>query len=101
MSNWERYEELKKTYKIKKGLYGLVPRNIKVHSVEYDDALRKALEEYDVVVESAGVGYAHNKYRVVKNAPRLSTKDLAIICDDGNLPFGYRVQGGLIYVHTD
>lgn len=101
MPNWERYEELRRIYKIKIGLYGLVPKDIKVHTIEYDDALRKALEEYDVVVESAGVGYAHHKYRVVKNAPGLSTRDLAIICDEGNLCFGYRVQGGLIYVHTD
>lgn len=101
MSNYERYKELTSNYKIRHGLYGLVPKYIKPHSPDYDDALRKALEEYDVVVESAGVGYAHHKYRVVKNAPGLSTKDLAIICDDGNLPFGYRVEGGLIYVYTD
>lgn len=101
MYNWERYEELKKNYKIANGLHGLIPLDVKRYTLEYDEALKKVLDEYDVVVESAGFGYAHAKYKVLKNGPGLSTKDLAIICDEGNLCFGYRVQGGLIYVHTD
>lgn len=101
MRNWERYEELKSTYKIKRGLHGLVPAELELGTAEFDEAMKRTLEEYDVVVTMVGVGYAHHKYRVLVNKPQLSTKDLAIICDEGNLPFGYRVQGGLIYVHTD
>lgn len=80
--NYKRYSEICEEYKVYRGR----PENI---------------EDYDVVVESVGVGYAHTKYRVLKNAPGLSTRDLAIICDEGNLCFGYRTEGGLICVHTD
>lgn len=58
-------------------------------------------DDYDVIIQCIGTGYAHKKYRVVKNGPVLSTKDLAIICDGGNLCFGYRTEGNVICVHTD
>lgn len=84
--NYGRYKELCDKYKILRSTYNKSPEE---------------LEEADIIVEGAGRGYAHTKYRVVKNKPGLSYKDLAIICDNGNLCFGYRVQGGLICVHTD
>lgn len=85
-THYDRYKELKEQYKIKRGTYGLTP---------------EAMNEYDVVVASVGIGYAHKKYRVVKNTPGLSTEDLAIICDEGNLCFGYRTEGSIICVYTD
>lgn len=77
-----RYKELVQQYKITK-------------SVTAD------VENYDVVIQNIGSGYAHTKYRVIKNKPELSTLDLAIICDDGNLCFGYRTDGSIICVYTD
>lgn len=79
---YERYKELREQYKIARS-------NV------------TDLENYDVVIQRIGSGYAHAKYRVVKNGPGLSTKDLAIICDDGNLCFGYRTEGSIICVYTD
>lgn len=52
-------------------------------------------------LECVGSGHGHTKYKVVSNPEKLSPKDLAIIADRGNLCFGYRVQNGLIVVHTD
>ena len=52
-------------------------------------------------VECVGTGYAHKKYKVVENPENLSIAELALICDRGNLCFGYRQQGGLIIIHTD
>ena len=101
MTNWERYEELKRTYKICRNIHAYVSKDFKKGTPEYDVAVNKALNEFDVVVNSVGVGYAHHKYSVIKNTPGLPAKDLAIICDAGSLPFGFRVQDGLIYVHTD
>lgn len=46
-------------------------------------------------------GYAHKKYKVVENPEDLSTKELALIADSGNLCFGYRTEGELIVIHTD
>jgi len=53
------------------------------------------------VIECAGSGYGHSRYRVVSNPHNLSNLELALICDKGNLCFGHRVQGDLIIVHTD
>lgn len=46
-------------------------------------------------------GYAHKVYEVVSNPEGLNTLQLALICDGGNLCFGYRLQGGNIVIHTD
>ena len=86
ITNYDRYKELKEQYRIKRGTYGLSP---------------DAMDEYDVVVNCIGTGYGHKKYRVIKNGPGLSTQDLAIICDEGNLCFGYRTEGSIICVYTD
>lgn len=83
---YDRYKELQEQYKIKCGSYGLT------------DADK---EKYDVIVDCIGTGYAHKRYRVVKNGPGISTEDLAIICDSGNLCFGYRTEGSIICVYTD
>ncbi len=46
-------------------------------------------------------GYAHNVYRILSNPHKLTTLQLALICDDGNLCFGYRMEGNDIAIHTD
>ena len=98
-----RYKELCDTYRIRHGTYGLVPNEElkKMSPFEAQQAINKALEEYDVVVEHSGSGYACSKYKVVRNVPKLGSKDLAIICDSGNLCFGYRTSGNDIVVYTD
>ena len=98
---YERYNELKEKYKIARTLHGLIPPEI-TDPYAQKVARQNALAKFDVVIESAGRGYGHTKYRVVKNGPGLSTKDLAIICDNGNLCFGYRMEGSdIICVYTD
>lgn len=52
-------------------------------------------------VELVGSGYGHKKYKIVSNPHCLSISELALICDNGNLCFGYRTQGDLIIIHTD
>ena len=99
--HFDRYEELCKAFKIRRGTYGLVSPDAQYSVVGRREALEKAMESFDVVIEYVGPGYAHAKYRVLRNKPKLSTKDLAIICDEGNLCFGYRTEGDLIIVHTD
>lgn len=84
--NYTRYKELCDKYKILRSTY---------------DKSSEELEEADVIVERVGSGYAHTRYRVVKNKPGLSYKDLAIICDSGNLCFGYRTEGSIICVYID
>ena len=82
-SNYETYKELIGKYKFKIGR----PSEIN-------------MDDYDVVV-SYSVGYAHARYTVLKNAPNLTSREIALLCDDGNLCYGYRVEGSTICVYTD
>ena len=46
-------------------------------------------------------GYANVKYEILSNPFNLSTEQLALICDEGNLCFGYRREGKYIVIYTD
>lgn len=100
---YDRYKELCETYKIRRGTYGLISKEDTEGKTlkEVAAMLNEAIEQFDVVVERSGSVYAGAKYKVLRNAPGLSTKELAIICDQGNLCFGYRTEGGYIIVYTD
>lgn len=80
MNYYDRYKELRELY-----------------SISWDPEDTNA----DIIVQNIGTGYAHKKYRVLKNRPGLDSKDLAIICDRGNLCFGYRDEAGIICIYTD
>lgn len=86
-TNYDRYKELQEQY------------NIRFISGAASEEIN--LDDYDVVIKYVGVGYAHAKYQVIKNGPNLLIQDLAILCDKGNLCFGYRTQGSTIIIHTD
>lgn len=93
-SNLETYSKVMSSYKIRKCL------SCDIEKVDMDS--------YDVVIVVKGTEYASQKYTVVKNAPSLPEDVLALICDDGNLCFGYRAPGfgyydrrGTIIIHTD
>ncbi len=87
-SNLAALAELKEKYNIK-------------YKWEYDKMSEKEQETVDVVYGNAGGGYAHSLYEVYKNIPNLTTKELALICDDGNLCFGYSKRSGNIAIYTD
>lgn len=53
------------------------------------------------IVKFVGSGYAHSKYKIVSNPDNLNITELALICDSGNLCFGYRTRGDLIIIYTD
>ena len=93
MSNYETYKKLKEKYKIAYGSKVWDSYERQWEDIDMDD--------YDIVIDNAGVGYAHAKYRIVKNNPNLSSHELALLCDGGNLCFGYRTEGNIIIVHTD
>lgn len=40
-------------------------------------------------------------YFITKNKPKLTTFELALICDDGNLCFGFDVTASGIKIYTD
>lgn len=61
-----------------------------------EDELKKLM-----CYRSAGTGYGHIKYRILSNPQKFSVLEQALICDGGNLCFGYRLEGELIVIHTD
>lgn len=89
---YSRYKELREQYAV---------THMPSSSELGDCTPEQFMGPWDVVVQRVGSGYAHVKYRVLKNTPNLSTRDLAVICDSGNLCFGYRTEGSIICVYTD
>ncbi len=92
-TNIETYKELKEKYKIAHGTRIYNSETKQIEDINEND--------FDVIVSVESNGYAHTKYKVIKNEPNLNMRELALICDEGNLCFGYRVQNGMICIHTD
>lgn len=76
--NYEIYEELKRKYKIKK-------KSIM-------ESLEELSKDYDVIYQRSSTAYGFTDYTVLKNGPNLSTDELALLVDDGNLCFGYHAR---------
>lgn len=87
------YKELKEKYRINTNGLVFNTQLRKFEDVNPDD--------YDVIIKGAGSSYACQHYSIIKNAPNLSNAELALICDGGNLCFGYRGGGKTITIHTD
>lgn len=88
--NYDIFAELKGKYKIFR-------RDQKIDLIDGEDC---NFAEYDVII-GRKPGYNHAIYRIHKNAPGLSTAELALLCDEGNLCFGYTSQDGYIRVSED
>ena len=92
-TNIETYREYKEKYKIARSTRIYNSKTKKMEDINEND--------FDIIVSWVGSGYAHSKYKVIKNKPNLNMRELALICDEGNLCFGYRVENGIICIHTD
>jgi len=100
-SEWAFTENEKEKAKFNYEIYSeYKDNNIFYHQWKGHEADDQSLKS-QFVYENAGSGYAHTKYRVISNPNNLSTLQMALICDDGNLCFGYRTESGLIVIHTD
>lgn len=60
----------------------------------------KTLSEKTVIIRG-GTGPAYKVFWIEGNVNRLSELECAIIADEGNLCFGYRMEGNKIVVYTD
>lgn len=47
------------------------------------------------------MGFGQNKYKILSNPHNFSDLELALICDQGNLCFGYKREGSYIVIHTN
>lgn len=85
------FSELKGKYKI------LYQRELEsMPKDEYENLLKTK-----AVITPGATGYAHKDYYVKSNPNNLSEAELALICDGGNLCYGYRSCGNTITIHTD
>lgn len=107
-ANSEALKWIEEHYKVWfKSPYRSDDMNFLVKSFGIDEANRivreRAQKERDaeVLLEYVESGYGHIKYRVLRNIPNLSDGQLALICDKGNVCFGFRVAGDMIIIHTD
>lgn len=76
--NYEIFKELKQKYRITQ--------------IDLVDGVDLNFDDYDVIIGRKAC-YCHSKYKVYKNTPKLSDDELALLCDDGNLCFGYTYEG--------
>lgn len=89
--NYEIYNDLINKYKICR-------HDSKINLI---DGVDVNFDDYDVVIGRKAC-YHHGEYKVLKNTPKLSIDELALICDGGNLCFGYRYEGNnCFYVFED
>lgn len=58
------------------------------------------LDDYDIVLERKPDIY-RSTYKVIKNSTQLSDLELALICDNGSLCFGYSGHGNEFYINED
>ena len=65
-----------------------------------DKATEELLKEKTVILDYKH-GYGHTDYKVLSNPHNLSILEMALVCDGGNLCFGYRTSGNIITIHTD
>lgn len=75
--NHEIYNELKEKYKI-----------LKVSDCYHREPTKEELEKNDIVF-SRKACYLHGEYKIYKCPNEITLDELALICDDGNLCFGY------------
>lgn len=57
-------------------------------------------DDFDLIIERTA-GYNHATYRIIKNETDLSQNEIALVCDGGNLCFGYTMKGSNFYVFED
>ena len=95
-SRWAFTENEKEKSKINREIYKNLKEKYRVyrHDLKIDivDGVDVDFNDYDIII-GRKPGYHHSNYKVIKNEPKLSNEELALICDSGNLCFGYRYEG--------
>lgn len=104
-SPWAYTENEREKYKINREIYNKLKKKYKIYKhdskINLVDGVDVNFDDYDVIIGRKAC-YSHGEYKVFKNTPKLSIDELALLCDGGNLCFGYRYQGNNeFYVYED
>lgn len=86
--------------KINREIHAEMLEKYKVYRSDLDFNPIVNLDEYDVVI-GRKPQYHRSSYNIIKNAPNLSELELALLCDGGNLWFGYGRDGVYLSVSED
>lgn len=73
--------------KINRKIWNELIESHRIHRSDLDFTPDVNPDEYDVII-GRKAGYNHAVYNIIKNEPNLSTDELLLICDGGNLCFG-------------
>jgi DNA gyrase/topoisomerase IV subunit A len=87
--NMKIYEELEQKYKI-----------LKVSDIDHKAPTDEELEQNDIVY-SRKACYGHGEYKIYKCSDEITLDELALICDGGNLCFGYNGNKNFLSVSED
>lgn len=87
--NREIYQELKDKYKI-----------LKISDIDHKEPTSEELKQNEIVY-SRKACYGRGEYKIYKCPEEVTTDELALICDGGNLCFGYRGNKNFIDVSED
>ena len=103
-SPWAFTESEKEKAQVNRKIYDELKEKYRVYRHDLKISLRDGedcnFSDYDVVI-GRRPGYLHSVYKIHKNEPQLSELELALLCDLGNLCFGYSMQGEGICVNED
>lgn len=87
--NKEIYNALKNKYKI-----------LKCSDIDHKQPTNEELNQNDIVY-SRKACYAHGEYKIYKCPEEITLDELALICDGGNLCFGYRGSKTFLSISED
>ncbi len=80
-------EDEQEKSKINREIHSDLKSRFKVYRSDLYWSPEVDVDKYEVVI-GRKAGYAHAEYNIIKNAPNLSTEELLLLCDGGNLCFG-------------
>lgn len=94
-SSWAFTDNESEKGKINREIYEELSKKYRIARREVDNP-----DDYDLILQRTA-GYNHSVYKVLKNTTNLSQSEIALICDTGNLCFGYRMDGARYYIFED
>jgi len=100
-SSWAYTKDEMDKCKINNETYKWLKETYKIATEWFIENKKLIIDDFDIVYESTGVGYGTHSYKIIKNSLDLPNNYLALICDDGNLCFGYSMRNGNICIHID
>jgi hypothetical protein len=100
-SSWAGTENEHEKSKTNHETYQWLIENYKINTKWSIEHNKLNMDDFDIVYEGAGTGYGTSSYKIIKNILELPNEYLALLCDHGNLCFGYALRSGNICIYTD